>query len=213
MQIEFNGISQRTFGAAGADVTVFVTYTVLGPGTDFVECYATSAAGSGFGVLEDQFETSVTESLYTQNITLKAGNYYTIALCPRSGPKDNPDQEVDGYIWTSYCVFATLITHAQPPPPPPPVPSPTLPTDPGPPLMAETVPFKRISLKWDHTWPDPIVIRLSIANALAEDWVPPPAGSPRGSLIDSGPFIFNSTYRYWRISAEIQMFIEAFQMT
>jgi hypothetical protein len=196
MQIVFTSIKQGTFAAAGADVTVILTYELLGPGADFVECYATNAAGQGLGVLEDQFDVSLTEFNYSQNITLKAGSYYTVGLCPRTGPKDSPDQEIDGEYWESYCVFATLVTQSQPPPPPPPPPSPSQTYDPGPPVMAQAVPFRRLLLTWDHTWYALSIMRLSLGNALAEDWVPNPTPG-HGHLIDTGPFIFNSTYRYW----------------
>jgi hypothetical protein len=198
MQIVFTGIRQETFADGNGDVSVLLSYTLPGPHPDFVECYATNAAGMGLGVLVDTFDVSLSENDYARSIRLRAGSYYTIGLCPRTGSEDSPDQEIDGSYWESYCVYATLITQAQSQPTPqPPQPPPESP-DPGPPVKARAVPFRKILLTWDHTWSEPAIVRLlnhfTPGEGVALPNQPPPLN---GRLVDTGPFIFGSTYTYW----------------
>jgi hypothetical protein len=66
------------------------------------------------GDIADTVDLSIPESGYASTINVLAGAIYTIWLCPRSGSKDNPDDQIDGAYWESYCVGQTVVTQAFP---------------------------------------------------------------------------------------------------
>ncbi len=96
---------------------VHVGFEIHGILPDFVQIYASSASGTGPSQLADMVDMSPPEFQYDDIITLQAGTYYTIYVCPRTGSKDNPDETINGEYWEWSCAVSTIITQASPSPP------------------------------------------------------------------------------------------------
>jgi len=95
--------------------TVALRFTVTGVRPDFAQVYALTVGETdpgGQGDLVDQVDLSITESDYYSQFNLLAGMIYRIAVCPRTGSKDNPEDKIDGVYWESYCVYAPITTQA-----------------------------------------------------------------------------------------------------
>lgn len=116
MQLVLNSIKQIP-PITPTTAQVKVNFTLLGILPDFVQIYASSASGTGPSQLADTVDMSPPENQYDDIITLQAGIYYTIYACPRTGSKDNLDDQIDGQYWESYCQMETIITQASSSPP------------------------------------------------------------------------------------------------
>ena len=102
MELLFTGIRQVPPFQAD-EAKVIVSYTLLGFLPDFVQVYALVAGSGGPGTLVDTFDVKPPELQYDQVITLRAGTYYTIYLCPGTGPQESPDQKIDDQYFDIYC--------------------------------------------------------------------------------------------------------------
>lgn len=97
--------------------TLLIQFQVLGVRPDFVQVYAVNygeTSPAGLADVADIVDLTIPESGYVSTIKVLAGAIYTIWLCPRSGSKDNPDDQIDGVYWESYCVGQTYVTKAFP---------------------------------------------------------------------------------------------------
>jgi hypothetical protein len=99
---------------------LLIEFEVIGIKPDFVQIYAVNygeTTPAGLGDAVDTVDLSITESQYSDTIQVNAGAIYTIWLCPRTGTKDNPDDQIDGAYWEGFCVGQTIVTQSVPLPP------------------------------------------------------------------------------------------------
>lgn len=93
--------------------SVDVHFKVLGPDIpDVVQVYANLAGEQG--QLKDNVEPELPEQDYDSNLDLKAGQWYTILVCPRSKTNGKLDDQVDGHYWEELCQVCTFVTRATP---------------------------------------------------------------------------------------------------
>ncbi len=94
---------------------LLIQFRVLGLRPDFVQIYAVNygeTTPSGLADLKDAVELDSPGPIYTSVIDVEAAAFYTIWLCPRSGEKVSPDDQIDEQYWESYCVGQTIVTQA-----------------------------------------------------------------------------------------------------
>lgn len=98
---------------------VYLSWTLTGKLPDFVQIYARLAGDSGQGVLKDNADVNPPDNQGSTTITLLAGAYYEIFVCPRNGSKENPEDTTDGLYWEAACELRTIVTQATEPAPSP----------------------------------------------------------------------------------------------
>jgi hypothetical protein len=114
--IRFTYLQQETPFTANV-ATLLIEFEVIGIKPDFVQIYAVNYGEStpaGLGDAVHTVDMSITESQYSDAIQVNAGAIYTIWLCPRTGSKDNPDDQIDEAYWEGFCVGQTIVTKSVP---------------------------------------------------------------------------------------------------
>jgi hypothetical protein len=124
-EINFLGVSQRTFGSP--DCKVLITFEVLGPKSeiDVVQVYAVNSTGPtrGLGDVVDTVEMKV-DYQYSSLVDLQSGAAYNLYLCGRSETNGVLDDTIDGVYWETLCVTQSFVTQLVESPPvmyPPPL--------------------------------------------------------------------------------------------
>lgn len=94
---------------------------------NFVQIYAAPAGGGiGSAQLVADVDVKSSQTDYDQVITLYAGVYYAIYVCPRTGSKTAPNDLNDGQYWEGFCQMK-YITTQKPSTPPVTLPPPSAP--------------------------------------------------------------------------------------
>ncbi|HEY4931214.1 MAG TPA: hypothetical protein VII23_06555 [Terriglobales bacterium] len=113
-QLEWVSLQQvKPFKPDGAQL--LIQFRVLGLKPDFVQVYAVNygeTTPSGLADLKDAVPMDSPGPIYTSVIGVEAAAFYTIWLCPRSGEKDSPDDQIDEQYWESFCVGQTIVTQS-----------------------------------------------------------------------------------------------------
>jgi hypothetical protein len=97
------------------DAKLQIDFTVNGNQPDFVQIYAVSygeTTPAGLGDIAAIIDMDPSKTAYTRKIDVPAGAIYTIWLCPRTGSRDEPDDQTDGDYWESLCVGKTITTRS-----------------------------------------------------------------------------------------------------
>jgi hypothetical protein len=100
---------------AADSAKVFGQFEVTGIKPEFVQIYGILGIGLQPGTVgnaTDTVDLTIKDVDYTFTLDLVAGAIYTIWLCPRSGSKESPDDQMDGVYWEAYCVSQTIVTQS-----------------------------------------------------------------------------------------------------
>lgn len=92
-----------------------VSFGINGNLPSFIQIYA-APAGGGVGSAELVEIVPTKSGVYQYNdipFSLKAGVYYAVYVCPRTGSQSQPDSTIDGVEWDSYCALAYIVTKNQ----------------------------------------------------------------------------------------------------
>jgi hypothetical protein len=110
MQLAITGIKQVNLPPdAQGNVQVYVAFSIAGILPEHVQIYAENAAGTPPANLVDTVDIQGPDGPFEDTVKLKGGAYYTVYACPRNDP-ENPDEQIDGEYWESYCASAVVIT-------------------------------------------------------------------------------------------------------
>lgn len=106
--------------------SVSVKFKILGSPPDLVQIYA-SRSREGWDLV-DGVEVEPNRQDYENVLTLLAGAFYTIHVCPRTLSNGVLDDYIEGVSWESYCQVGriTTVAHEEQTPPPPPKPVATI---------------------------------------------------------------------------------------
>jgi len=115
-EIQFTGLKQQP-PYTDTTATILAQFAFTGLKPDFVQVYAVNLGETdpgGLGDIVDTVDLTIPDFNYSSVFTVPAGYFYRIWLCPRSGTKDNPDDQIDGEYWESYCVWQEIVARASP---------------------------------------------------------------------------------------------------
>lgn len=105
--------------------TLEVTFTVAGVPPDIVEVYASQVTAERSGSPET-VDIKPNESDYSTTLSLQAGTFYYISVCPRTVTDNTKDEVIEGQYWEAFCDWQTITTVALAIPQPPPQSWPTI---------------------------------------------------------------------------------------
>jgi hypothetical protein len=116
--VQITGLKQLTPYSATL-ATINVQFAIIGDTPDFVQVYAVNIGESdpgGLGDLKGFVDLTVPNPPNFCFITVPAGAVYNIAVCPRTGTPQDPDDYLDGVYWENFCAYEVIVARATPPP-------------------------------------------------------------------------------------------------
>jgi len=117
--VQITGLKQMTPYSAPL-ATINVQFAIIGDTPDFVQVYAVNIGESDPGGLVDLkgfVDLTVPNPPNFFLITVPAGAVYNVAVCPRTGTPQEPDDDLDGVYWENFCAYGVIVAQATPPPP------------------------------------------------------------------------------------------------
>jgi hypothetical protein len=114
--VQITGLTQQT-PYTDTTATITVQFAITGDTPDFVQVYAVNLGESDPGGLLDV--TGIVD--FTQpnppsscTFTVPAGAVYNVAVCPRTGTVQQPEDDSDGIYWENFCAWETIVARATP---------------------------------------------------------------------------------------------------
>ena len=114
--MQITGLTQQQ-PYSDTTANIVVQFAVLGDTPDFVQVYAVNLGETDPGGLGDV--RGIVD--FTQPnpppfcaFTVPAGAVYNVAVCPRTGDVQQPDDYMDGIPWDNFCAWETIVARATP---------------------------------------------------------------------------------------------------
>lgn len=116
--IQITGLKQET-PYTDTLATFIVQFAITGDTPDFVQVYAVNLGETDPGGLGDvrgivDFHQPNPPSFCA--FTVPAGAVYNVAVCPRTGTIQDPEDTSDGIYWETFCAYENTVARAAPQP-------------------------------------------------------------------------------------------------
>jgi hypothetical protein len=112
--VQITGLTQQK-PYTNTTATITVQFAIIGDTPDFVQVYAPNLGETepgGIGDIKGLIDFTQPNPPSFCTFTVPAGAVYNVAVCPRTGTIQDPDDDLDGVSWETFCAWETIVAQA-----------------------------------------------------------------------------------------------------